>query len=83
MLKRIQVISQAIFGRIDPKVALLNEVQDRALELERTILVKQLQLIEDQCRLDAEQAKREAIMQWLNRNIPKSVRPVSGSGANY
>jgi hypothetical protein len=61
------------FARSDKMEILTKEAQDRAADLERSILSRDLQLIEDQFKLSADLAKRERLLQWLNRDVPKGI----------
>ena len=48
--------------------------EDEAIEeahlLERDILARELQMIDDQCKIAAQRAKRDFIVSWLQRDMP-------------
>ena len=55
----------------DRMEVLRKDVEEESANLERQILTRDLQIIDDQYRLQGEIAKRQRLLDWLNRDLPK------------
>lgn len=57
------------------KQTLEEEVIDEAILLDRDILERELNLIDAQFKMQAQRAKREYLLEWLQRDKPRVLNP--------
>lgn len=58
-----------------PKPSIDQEAMDEAMLLDRDILERELNLIDAQFKMQAQRAKKEHLLEWLQRDKPRVLNP--------
>lgn len=61
------------FPWVKPKPSLEEVALEEAMLLDRDILNRELKIIDDQFKVQAQHAKKQFIMDWLQRDTPRTI----------